>query len=42
MFSTKILRSEKFSEKTDNLKLTFFCQKGRKNDLAVALAWLAY
>jgi hypothetical protein len=40
VLSTKILRSEKFSEKVWKFQTHHFCQKGQKNDLADVLAWL--
>jgi hypothetical protein len=38
--STKILRSEKYTEKVRKFKTYHFCQEGHKNYLADVLAWL--
>jgi hypothetical protein len=38
VLSTKILRSEKFSEKVRKFKTYHFCPKGKKNYLADVLA----
>jgi hypothetical protein len=42
VLSTKILRSEKFTEKVRKFKTCHFCHKGQKNYLANILAWLAH
>jgi hypothetical protein len=42
VLSTKILKSEKFSEKVRKFLTYHFCKKGQKIYLADVLAWLAY
>jgi hypothetical protein len=42
VLSTKIIRSEKFSERVIKFKTQHFCQKGQKKYLADVLAWLTY
>jgi hypothetical protein len=42
VLSTKILRSEKFSEKVRKFSSCHFCLKGQKKYLGDVLAWPAY